>query len=382
MGLPAHAGIFNGIFLAHAVPHLWTHCVDTIDHPKNPSENAFREKVGYRKTEAWQTLEDCRYSLHWSRSCGVQRNCSKCAEKVGCSDASSNALQTSTWQVQVNLSHSWRNTRQKDACIVEADESVRKRMEGSPHKNHEDHTAGKDELLSHHNLVRKFILNAQSNENTRCESSIGQRIGKTRENTGMAADESQEHKRGDRWSKERWQNRALRVFDRHLSSQEFGVGTKSSKIQRPSCAPRWHCKRLFRLLCSIHRARFICVTNDGCKSIGCHRKTTRMRKDKQHMQYQPGQNGRCTMVIENSKVRMSRYLDTVHQNTNGPNHARSSMEDPVFLLQRNLYGHPLAGLSEKKGLFLSVYVDGKKLAGKKQNIEPMWKVLMKDVDLG
>ena len=68
------------------------------------------------------------------------------------------------------------------------------------------------------------------------------------------------------------------------------------------------------------------------------------------------------------------------------------MEDPVVPLERNLYGHPLAGLSwerqfEKillkhgwwkipnweclfvhrgKGLFLSVYVDDIKLVGKKQ----------------
>ena len=83
----------------------------------------------------------------------------------------------------------------------------------------------------------------------------------------------------------------------------------------------------------------------------------------------------------------------------------SSMEDP---LERNLYGHPLAGLFwerqfekillkyawEKvsnweclfvhrvKGLFLSVFVDDIKLAGKKQNLDPMWKVLNKEVDLG
>ena len=56
------------------------------------------------------------------------------------------------------------------------------------------------------------------------------------------------------------------------------------------------------------------------------------------------------------------------------------MEDPVVLLERNLYGHPLAGLlwekipnweclfvHREKGLFLSVYVDDIKLAGKKQN---------------
>ena len=46
----------------------------------------------------------------------------------------------------------------KYACIVEADESTRKRMEGSVHKNHEDHIAGKGvNSLSHYNLVHKFI---------------------------------------------------------------------------------------------------------------------------------------------------------------------------------------------------------------------------------
>ena len=35
-----------------------------------------------------------------------------------------------------------------------------------------------------------------------------------------------------------------------------------------------------------------------------------------------------------------------------------------------------------KGLFLSVYVDDIKLAGKKQNVNPMWEVLNKEVDLG
>ena len=84
----------------------------------------------------------------------------------------------------------------------------------------------------------------------------------------------------------------------------------------------------------------------------------------------------------------------------------SSVEDPVVPLERNLYGHPLAGLlcerqfekillqhgwekvskwecllvQREKGLFLSVYVDDIKLAGKKQIIDPMWNVLNKEVD--
>ena len=85
----------------------------------------------------------------------------------------------------------------------------------------------------------------------------------------------------------------------------------------------------------------------------------------------------------------------------------SSMEDPVVPLGRNLYGHLLTTIMGKaiwkvllehgwetilnweclfvnraRGLFLSVYVDDIKLAGKTENIEPTWKILMKDVDLG
>ena len=81
---------------------------------------------------------------------------------------------------------------------------------------------------------------------------------------------------------------------------------------------------------------------------------------------------------------------------------------PAVPLKRNLYGHPLAGLlwerqfekalleqdlekvldwecffvHHQKGSLLSVYVDDIKLAGKKQNLDPLWKKLNKQVDLG
>ena len=86
----------------------------------------------------------------------------------------------------------------------------------------------------------------------------------------------------------------------------------------------------------------------------------------------------------------------------------SSKEDPVVPFERNLYGLFLAGLLRQrqfekilltygwekdsnweclfvhceKDLFLTVCEDEIKLAGKKQNIDPMWKVLNKEVDLG
>ena len=100
---------------------------------------------------------------------------------------------------------------------------------------------------------------------------------------------------------------------------------------------------------------------------------------------------------------MSRHLDS-----STTTQMAKIMVDPVVPLERNLYGHPLAGLlwerqfekvllkhgwekipnweclfvHREKGLFLSVYVVDIKLVGKKQNIDPMWKVLNKEVDLG
>ena len=101
--------------------------------------------------------------------------------------------------------------------------------------------------------------------------------------------------------------------------------------------------------------------------------------------------------IQSQNVQILGY---VYQSTNGSNHG-PGMEDPVVPLERNLYGHHLAGLlwerqfekilleygwekvsnwgclivHREKGLFLSVYVDDIKLAGKTENIEPTWKFL-------
>ena len=96
----------------------------------------------------------------------------------------------------------------------------------------------------------------------------------------------------------------------HLKSSEFV--TTISKIQRSSCTPRWHCKRWFWIIRSIYWTRIISITDDCCKSNGCQSKATRMRRtsSRRSLSLHSGQNGRCTVIKENSKVRMSRYLDT------------------------------------------------------------------------
>ena len=96
----------------------------------------------------------------------------------------------------------------------------------------------------------------------------------------------------------------------------------------------------------------------------------------------PSKNGRCSQIIYKFPNRNVQTFGFVYHDTNGLNRW-SSMEDPVVPLERNLYGHPLAEILLKhgwekgpnweclfvhceKGLFLSVYVDDIKLAGKKQ----------------
>ena len=51
------------------------------------------------------------------------------------------------------------DTRKSEyACIADANESTRKRLEETQPKDHEDHSAGKGvNSLSHNNLVHKFM---------------------------------------------------------------------------------------------------------------------------------------------------------------------------------------------------------------------------------
>ena len=104
--------------------------------------------------------------------------------------------------------------------------------------------------------------------------------------------------------------------------------------------------------------------------------------------------GGCSQIARNSKIRMSSRMDT--SSTTQMTKIMGRIEDPVVLLERNFNGHQFAGLlwerqfeeallelgsekvpnwkciiaHRKQGLFLSVYVDDIKMAGKKQNVGP------------
>ena len=96
------------------------------------------------------------------------------------------------------------------------------------------------------------------------------------------------------------------------------IGLKSP---HPFCLS-WtlHCEGWFRIIRSLYWTRIISFTGDGCKSDGREVEASRMRRTSSWCSVcsHPGQNGRCTIFIKDSKVWMSRYLDTSTK-TNGLN---------------------------------------------------------------
>ena len=88
--------------------HLWSAKWKIMSDAAQRRE---KQKWAIEKTEAWRRQKIARYLLYWSSRCGVQgffqKKKKKRTEKVGSSDASSNALQDQGKNVQGNLSHSW-----------------------------------------------------------------------------------------------------------------------------------------------------------------------------------------------------------------------------------------------------------------------------------
>ena len=122
------------------------------------------------------------------------------------------------------------NRKTKFACVVDADESVRLRLEGAVHKHHQDHITAKGmNSLNHYNLVHKFIPMPQAMRNSGCKGSSGKRMGKTGENSGIAADDSQKQERDDRWSKEWGKRGSFRVIDGLMSLEKCWIGDKAPK---------------------------------------------------------------------------------------------------------------------------------------------------------
>ena len=105
----------------------------------------------------------------------------------------------------------------KYACIVEADESMRKRLERTLHEDHEVHNAGK----RINSLPKQWKYQTQKQQ--------WRKNGKNSRKYQHGSSRKSETKM--KWSMKQGmrQNRTLCVVNGYLSSQEFGVGTNNFK---------------------------------------------------------------------------------------------------------------------------------------------------------
>ena len=128
--------------------------------------------------------------------------------------------------------------KSKFACILEASESTRMRMEESLPTYHEDHIAGRgDNSLQQYNLYTNwFLCHKQWRYPQQKQQWIknGRNLKRSRRGTWQKSEQNQ------RWS-----------------MKQGRIGAKSPKNSRSSCTPRRHCERWFWILYSIYRTRII-----------------------------------------------------------------------------------------------------------------------------
>ena len=297
----------------------------------------------------------------------------------------------------------------KLACILEANESTRMRMENSEPPNHEDHIAGKGEnSLQHYNLVHKFIPMPQAMKIPAAKAAVDKEWEKLEKISAWNLTKVKSKKQ---------------VIDE--------ARTAGATVHFASLMDICHLKNA-ELEAKHHKYKGrVVLRGDIVKDdSGSYAVFTEQGSSASQMtpakimdiiSRLPGCDGQAADAVSAyTQVKMEdahKVLKIPKSECPDiwirlPRHkwpkSWSSMEDPVVPLERNLFGHPLAGLlwerqfekvllkhgwekipnweclfvHREKGLFLSVYVDDIKLAGKKHNINPMWKVLNKEVDLG
>ena len=137
----------------------------------------------------------------------------------------------------------------------------------------------------------------------------------------------------------------------HLKNAE--LEPKYQKIQRPGCTPRWHRKRRLRQLRCIHRTRFVCISNDGRKSNGCHCTATRFCRttSRRSISLHSRKNERRSKMTTKSKVTKSRYLHSFSQKS------WCDIGHPVVPPEHSLCGHTTCWIVVGKTIWKSSFWD-------------------------
>ena len=257
-----------------------------------------------RETKARQCQTIERNILHWTKRWRIPAHNESRLEEVGSSDASSNALQNTgkeQWRTHRNLV----KRKKKYACVVDADESTRPRLEGAGHKPHEDHiTAKRDE----------FYDSLQSCAQIHCDaSSILKKDAKAE-----VEKEWEKLKKIPAWQLTKVRNK----------KEVIDEANKGRKVHFASLMDLCHLKNsvlepqyqeykgrvvLRGDIVKDDSGSYAVFTEQGSSASHGHKldASTMFRTSRRcSIRLYPGQNGRCINVIKNTTVRMSRYLDT------------------------------------------------------------------------
>ena len=144
------------------------------------------------------------------------------------------------------------------ACIVEAHESTRKRLESSVPKDHEDHVAGKGyNSMTHYNLVHKFILMSQAKKIPDAKAAVDKEWKKLETIPAWQLDKVKSKKEVilEAQKDKMIVHFATLMVSCHLKNAR--LESKHPKIQRTSRAPRRQQKMTLRRIRGIHRTKIV-----------------------------------------------------------------------------------------------------------------------------
>ena len=201
----------------------------------------------------------------------------------------------------------------KLSCILEAEESARMRMGNSTPQHHENHIAGKgDNSLQHYNLVHKFILMPQAIKIPAAKAAVDKEWEKLEKIP--AWDLTKVRNKKEVIAEARNKGKTVHVASLmdicHLKNAESETkhqkykgrvvlrgdivkddsGSSAVITEQGSSASQMTAAKIMDIISRL----------PGCAGQAADALSA----------YTPGQNGRCSQIIQNSQIGVSRHLDS------------------------------------------------------------------------
>ena len=200
----------------------------------------------------------------------------------------------------------------KLACILEANESTRMRMENSEPPNHEDHIAGKGEnSLQHDNMVHKFIPMPQAMKIPAAKAAVDKEWEKLEKISAwnLTKVKSKKEVIDEARTSGATVHFASLMDICHLKNAELEAKHQEYKGR---VVLRGDIVKDDSGSYAVFTEQGSSALIDSSKNHGYHFQTAGLRwtSSSRSISLHPSKNGRCSQIIENSNIGMSRQLDS------------------------------------------------------------------------